>query len=302
VTVTVTDLGSPIEGVSIGDTTDGNWLLSTDCAARPCSLRLIGATFFGAKIDASGPFQGRTFNGDAESALECTDTASGTKIFDFEQTSGQFTVHVTDVRRVAGVPQATAFKGSFDFTWVPPPGQSQPGCEETTETDTFEGTIRETQAPEPLPPGAPTPPVSESAVIGTWDTTFDVVKANNIGDKDKGDQLTRVFSFIPKCRAATGCPLTLIRERSDGIGQDKLLPKPDGSYAETLDGTFDCGDGTADYTQTLTLKIDDAQLVAGVWRATGMQGTFEYQSTPSPGTKGCKPQHELDLLTATAQI
>jgi hypothetical protein len=300
--VTVEDLGSDIEGVNIGDTSEGNWLLSTDCAAPPCSLQLIGATFFGAKIDATGPFRGRTFNGDAQSPLECSDTASGTHIFDFIQTGGQFTVHVTDVRRVAGVPQATAFKGSFDFTWVPPAGQGQPGCEETSETDSFTGTIRETPAPKPLPSGAPTPPVAESAVLGTWNSTFDVIKANNIGDKDKGDHLSRVISFIPKCRAATGCPLTLIRERSDGIGQDKLTPGPDGTYVETLDGSFDCGDGTADYVQKFALKIDDAQLVAGVWRATGLHGTFEYQSTPSPGTKGCRPQHELDRITATAQI
>ncbi|HXJ64939.1 MAG TPA: hypothetical protein VNN79_14380 [Actinomycetota bacterium] len=302
VTVTVAELAPPVTDVHIGDSSRGNWILSTDCAVRPCSLHLIGAGRTGGKIDATGPFQGRSVHGDAASGLFCQDDATGEHLFDFEQTRGDFSVRVSDVRRVDGIPEAVAFKGAFHFTWVPPAGQSTPGCQRTDETDTVTGTLREPRQPDPLPAGAPTPPVAQAAVVGTWDSTFHVVKAQNIGDKDRGQDLPRVLSFLPACKAATGCPLTLVREHGTGVAQDKLEPGPDGTYVEHLDGSFDCGDGTSDYRQTISLKVDDAQLVAGVWRATGLSGTYEFDSTPRPGTKGCRPQHELDRIAATAQI
>ena len=247
VVVTVEDLGSAIEGVNIGDTSEGKWLMSTDCAARPCSLQLIGATFFGAKIDATGPFQGRTFNGDAQSPLECSDTASGAHIFDFVQTGGEFTVHVTDVRRVAGVPQATAIKGSFDFTWVPPRGGRRPGCEKTSEPTRSPAPSGRHRPPSRCRPGRRHRrwPTQRLSGRGTRPSTSS--RPTTWRQGQGRPYLSRVLSFIPKCKAATGCPLTLIRERSDGIGQDKLIPGPDGAYIETLNGSFDCGDGTADY-------------------------------------------------------
>jgi hypothetical protein len=302
VKVKVAELAPPVSDVHVGDSSRSDWILSTDCAVRPCSLHLIGAGRTGGKIDATGPFQGRTVHGDAASGLFCQDNATGERLFDFDQTRGDFSVHVSDVRRVDGIPEAVAFTGAFHFTWVPPAGQGTPGCARTDETDTVTGTLREPRQPDPLPAGAPTPPVAQAAVVGTWDSTFHVVKAQNIGDKDRGQDISRVLSFLPKCRAATGCPLTLVREHGTGVAQDKLEPGPDGSYVEHLDGSFDCGDGTSDYRQTIALKVGDAQLVAGVWRATGLSGTYEFESTPKPGTKGCRPQHELDRITATAQI
>ncbi len=295
------DLGSPIEGVKVGDTSRGSWLLSTHCEARPCSLDLIGSTFFGSRVDATGPFLGRTVHGDADAELFCTDSTTGETLFTFTQERGDFKARVTNVRRVAGLPQATEFEGSFQFAWVPPPGQATPGCVRTTETDTFTGTIRESPPPKPLPPGAPTPPVAESAVIGTWDAAFHVVKARNVDDKSQGDDLTRVFSFIPKCRAATGCPLTLVRERTSGIGEQTLEPTSDGTYSETLRGQVDCGDGKATYVQTITLKVEDAEVVGGVWRATDMSGAYDFTQTAKPGVTGCKPVRELDRITATPQ-
>jgi hypothetical protein len=300
VTVTVAHLGSKIIGVHVGQTRHSSWLLSTDCASKPCTLRLIGESRTGSKIDATGPFQGRTVKGEAESGLQCQES-SGNVLFVFDQTGGPFSVHVTEVQRVVGVPQATAFKGSFHFTWVPPAGQGVPGCQRTDETDTVTGTIRQAPAPKPLPPGAPTPPVAESAVIGTWDATLHVVAAKNIEGKSPGDDFPRLFSFIPNCSAGVGCAVTLVREAGDGISKQTLQPLPGAKYAEVVTTTVPCGDGSADYVQKLALKVEEAQVIGGVWRATTMSGAFEITSKPQAGVTGCQPQHELDRISATAQ-
>jgi hypothetical protein len=300
VTVTVARLGSPIVGVHVGQSRHSSWLLSTDCSSKPCSLRLIGESRTGSKIDATGPFQGRTVKGDAESGLQCQES-SGNVLFVYDQTGGPFSVHVTKVQRVVGVPQATAFTGSFHFTWAPPAGQGVPGCERTDETDTVTGTIRQAPAPEPLAPGAPTPPVADSAVIGTWDANLHVVAAKNIEGKSPGDDLPRLFSFIPNCDAGVGCALTLVREAGDGISKQVLKPKPGGKYSEVINTRVGCGDGAATYVQKLALKVEDAQVVSGVWRATRMSGVFEITQKPEAGVTGCQPLHELDRVSADAQ-
>jgi hypothetical protein len=300
VTVTVGHLGTKITGVHVGQSRHSSWLLSTDCSSRPCTLRLIGETRTGSKVDATGPFEGRTVKGTAEAGLQCQET-SGKVVFVYDQTGGPFSVHVTKVQRVVGVPQATAFTGSFHFTWVPPAGKGVTGCPRTDETDTVTGVIHPAPEPAPLPPGAPTPPIEDSAVIGTWDTTLHVVAAKGIDGRSRGDDLQRLFSFIPNCDAGEGCALTLVRESGDGVARQVLKPGPGGSYSQVFSTTVDCGDGSATYDQTLTLKVEDAQIVGGVWRATEMSGGFEVTQKPKAGVTGCQPVHELDRISALAQ-
>ncbi|HEY7283180.1 MAG TPA: hypothetical protein VID47_16460 [Actinomycetota bacterium] len=301
VTVKVAHLGSRIVGVHVGQSRKSSWILSTDCAKRPCALRLIGESRTGSKIDATGPFLGRTVRGSADSGLQCEDN-TGRVLFVFDQTGGPFVVHVTNVQRVANIPQATTFEGSFHFTWVPPAGQATTGCEKTDETDTVVGTIRQAPVPAPLPSGAAPPPVADAAMIGTWDTTLHVASVKGMEGRKAGDDLERLYSFLPGCRAATGCQITLIRESGDGIVKQELKPGPDGSYAQIIHTTLTCTSGKASYLQRLVLKVNDAALVAGVWRATRMSGVFETRETPEPGSSGCTASHELDRITGTAQI
>ncbi len=301
VAVKVAHLGSKIVGVHVGQTRNSSWLLSTDCTSRPCTLRLIGESRTGSKIDAVGPFLGRTVRGSADSPLQCQEV-NGRVLFDYDLTSGPFVIHVTNVERVNNIPQATTFEGSFHFTWVPPAGQARPGCEKTDETDTVVGTIRNAPVPTPLPSGAATPPVTDAAVIGTWDTTLHAESVQGIEGRKAGDDFQRLYSFLPSCQAGTGCEITLIREAGDGIVKQELKPGPNGSYAQIFHTTVTCTTGEANYFQKLEMKVKEARLVAGVWRATGMTGVFETRTTPKPGSSGCTRSHELDRITSTAQI
>lgn len=302
VTVTVAHLGTTIQGVKVGQSSHSNWLLSTDCAKRPCSLRLIGQSRTGEKIDATGPFIGRTVRGHASSPLSCVRSDTGQTLFQFRETGGAFVVHVTDIERVTGVPQATAFRGSFHFTWEPPAGQATPGCQKTDETDTVAGTISKVPVPEPLPSGAATPPVSQGAVAGTWEATLHVKKAEGIPGKKTGQKVKRLYVFIPKCPEGVGCALRLVREGATGISENQLKPGPEGTYTEIIKQTYPCGNGKGHYLQKVQVRVEDAENVAGIWRATRLSGAFVVSNAASPGTKGCTEYREVDGITADAQI
>jgi len=302
VKVTVKHLSTTVRGVKVGQSRSSSWILSTDCAARPCDLALIGESRTGEKIDATGPFVGRTVSGQASSPLRCVDSSTGATTFEYEETVGTFTVHVSDVQRVVGVPQATSFTGAFHFVWEPPPGQNVPGCPKVDETDGVNGSLRKLPSPQPLQPGEQPPPIAEGAVLGTWDTTLHVTKLVNVPNKKVGDDLQRLYVFVPNCREATGCGLTLIRESADGISRNQLQPAADGTYREIINQTFDCGDGKARFSQKLEVRVKEADVVAGVWRATKMTGVFLSNQTPLPGATGCQKVVENDRITSEAQI
>jgi hypothetical protein len=299
VAVKVAKLGSKIRGIRIGETRHSSWLLSTDCSKRPCTLHLIGETRDGSKIDATGPFVGRTVKGSATAGLRCV---SGTStLFEYDQTHGSFTIHVTQSERVAGIPQASAFRGSISFAWAPPAGKSTPGCEATSETDTVTGELQAIPLPEPLAPGAPVPPVSDGAVVGSWDTTLHVEIATGLVDRKPGDDLNRLFVFIPKCTKAATCGLKLIRESGDGISTSELTASGGGRYSERDHQKVACGSGTAVFSQAISVAVADARLIGGVWRATSFSGAFTTKVTPSAGTKGCRRTLEKDRLSGTLQ-
>ena len=299
VAVKVAKLGSKIIGVRVGQTRHSSWLLSTDCSERPCTLHLIGETRDGSKIDATGPFNGQTVKGSATASLRCV--SGTTTLFEFKQTHGSFTIHVTESERVAGIPQASAFRGSISFAWAPPAGKATTGCEATSETDTVTGQLRSIPLPEPLPAGAPTPPVSDGAVAGAWDATLHVEAARGLDDRKTGDDLDRLFVFIPSCTKAGTCGLKLIRESGGGIAASELAPEGSGRYSETNHQKIACGDGTAVFAESVSVAVDDARLVGGIWRATSISGTFATKVTPTEGTKGCQRTLERDRISGTLQ-
>jgi hypothetical protein len=285
----------------VGQTRHSSWLLSTDCSSQPCILHLIGETRDGSKIDGTGPFRGRSVKGSATAGLRCFNSATSQTLFEFDQTHGSFTIHVTNLSRDASVPQATAFKGSISFAWAPPAGQSIAGCGATSETDSVTGTLRPVPLPEPLPSGAPTPPVSDAAVVGSWATTLHVETAKGIEGKKVGDDVGRLFEFLPKCANGSSCGVTLIRESSDGITRNELSAKGGGTYSEVQHSTVTCGSGKADFSQMITLHVRGAQLIGGVWRATTLSGALTIGITPQAGAQGCARSFERDGISGDLQ-
>lgn len=133
----------------------------------------------------------------------------------------------------------------------------------------------------------PPPLLSEARLEGSWEVALTIVQ-ENYTNRQKRDQFTETWEFVPQCDEGS-CD---VRVDLFYQGQKQTILAREGeAYQGEVEAKLDRCEGELLVTTiALNITVTEAEFVAGAWRATRFNGTYE---TNSAAALGCNAGHGL---------